>query len=159
MAFSGEGQQFTKVIGQLNTCVMKVDHFKGIDILPPKFEGAPNWRQMGDLLVFGSAQPTLEGIRNVLAHYKGNSVSKLLWINMRTEPVVYVQNKSFAPRLKENPKVRAKFLTLTEDRRNVQAFLFHIFIACYGAFYDHYCKLCNTVFFEFFFLGGGGGGL
>jgi len=46
----------------------------------------------------------LPGIINVLQHYKTIGISKLLWINMRTEPVVYVQNKSFAPRLKENPK-------------------------------------------------------
>ena len=30
-----------QAIRQLNTCVMKIDHFKGIDILPRKFEGAP----------------------------------------------------------------------------------------------------------------------
>ena len=100
---------YDKVIDQLNTCVMKIDHFQGIDMLPRKFEGAPNWRQMGSLFVFGSAQPTYEGIQNVLELYQSIGVKKVLWINMRTEPVVYVQKKSFAPRLKENPKVRTMF--------------------------------------------------
>jgi len=82
----------------------KVDHFENIHALPSDagiLEGAPNFRQIKDFPVFGCAQPTETGFKKVLEKVEQsveNKDSKMIWFNMRQEPVVYINNQPFAPR-------------------------------------------------------------
>ena len=81
----------------------KVDHFENIHCLPEegKIEGAPNFRQIRDFPVFGSAQPTEAGFKNVLEQIpKGtdDQQTKIIWFNMRQEPVIYINGNPCAPR-------------------------------------------------------------
>ena len=65
-------------------------------------EGAPNFRQVPGYLVFGTGQPTKLGFINALEYLvKDTGAKKVLWTNMRQEPVVYMNGQSFTPRLKE----------------------------------------------------------
>ncbi|XP_075239929.1 paladin-like isoform X2 [Convolutriloba macropyga] len=84
--------------------VVKVDHFENIYRLPKKFEGSPNWRQArGGYKVVGSGQSTLAGLRSILKYYvEEMGLKKVIFINMRSEPVVYANNFSYGPRNPHN---------------------------------------------------------
>ena len=99
---------FDQILKQMEDCVLKIDHFEGIDKLPIKFEGVPNWRQMSSAShnVFGSAQPTKQGLEAVLDFYHKAGFQKVLWVSLRSEPVIYVGGQSFTPRFKNNTKVQ-----------------------------------------------------
>ena len=65
-------------------------------------EGTPNFRQVPGYLVFGTGQPTKLGFINALEYLtKDTGAKKVLWTNMRQEPVVYMNGQSFTPRLRE----------------------------------------------------------
>jgi len=83
----------------------KIDFFDNIHALDEhaeNIEGCANYRQVNGFPIFGVAQPTDAGFTKVLEKVKTISgeaaASKILWFNMRKEPVVYVNGKSFAPR-------------------------------------------------------------
>lgn len=69
--------------------------------------GAVNFRRVLQTNIFGSGQPTVEGIHNLLATVLNqvSSSSKeqrtVLWINLREEPLVYVQGRPFCLRQRE----------------------------------------------------------
>jgi protein-tyrosine phosphatase len=75
-----------------------MDQFAGLSKLAKDVDGAPNLRQAGEFPVFGCAQPTLEGIQGVLEKQQKMSMDKVLWINLRSEPVLYINDHSYAPR-------------------------------------------------------------
>ena len=102
----------------------KVDHFENIHGLPEegKIEGAPNFRQIRDFPVFGSAQPTEAGFKNVLDQIpKGTDEqqTKIMWFNMRQEPVIYINGNPCAPRhperLHDNMQARLYNLIIKND--------------------------------------------
>ncbi|XP_024032350.1 uncharacterized protein LOC112094873, partial [Morus notabilis] len=79
--------------------ILKSDHFPGCHNkrLSPHIDGAPNYRQAECLHVHGVAIPTMDGIRNVLNHINAKT-SRLLWISLREEPVVYINGRPFVLR-------------------------------------------------------------
>ncbi|ERN03230.1 hypothetical protein AMTR_s00003p00177190 [Amborella trichopoda] len=88
--------------------ILKSDHFPGCQNkrLQPHIEGAPNYRQAGSLPVHGVAIPTIDGIRNVLDHIgaqKDGKKTRVLWHNLREEPVVYINGRPFVLRDIERP--------------------------------------------------------
>ncbi|XP_028790985.1 uncharacterized protein LOC114746870 [Neltuma alba] len=83
--------------------ILKSDHFPGCQNkrLSPQIEGAPNYRQADSLHVHGVAIPTIDGIQNVLKHIGaqiGGRRAQVLWINLREEPVVYINGRPFVLR-------------------------------------------------------------
>lgn len=63
----------------------------------PVVEGAPNYREVGEK-IYGTAQPTVEGIKNVLNRAgsgPGQNGKQAIWTDLRQEPVVYVNGKPF----------------------------------------------------------------
>eukprot|EP00300_Choanocystis_sp_HF-7_P019814 c20440_g1_i1.p1 GENE.c20440_g1_i1~~c20440_g1_i1.p1 ORF type:complete len:540 (-),score=129.08 c20440_g1_i1:596-2215(-) len=96
--------QFGLLIAQ---CTLKLDHFQNIHRLPepPICEGAPNFRKASGYPVFGSSQPTAKGIMNILQHVTSSplSFSRVVWVCLRQDPVVYINGLSFAPRHNSNP--------------------------------------------------------
>ncbi|KAF3794398.1 Paladin protein [Nymphaea thermarum] len=88
--------------------ILKSDHFPGCQNyrLMPQIEGAPNYRQAGSSHVHGVAIPTIDGIHNVLDHIgaqKNGEQKQVLWINLREEPVVYINGRPFVLREVERP--------------------------------------------------------
>lgn len=107
----------------MKVCVLKFDHFENIHRLDPKlpaYEGAPNFRQVPGYLVFGTGQPTKEGFQAVLEHLASDVVGakKILWTNMRQEPVVYLNGQSFTPRLADHMNENMEFPGATEEDIN-----------------------------------------
>lgn len=88
--------------------ILKSDHFPGCHNkrLVPHIDGAPNYRKATSLPVHGVAIPTIDGIRNVLshirAHMNGEQI-RVLWINLREEPVIYINSRPFVLRDVEQP--------------------------------------------------------
>ena len=76
----------------------------GMHLLPEgvdKVEGAPNFRQVNGFPVFGVGQPTEEGFLGALEKVAGSTAEppeKILWFNVRKEPVVYINGSPYAPR-------------------------------------------------------------
>ncbi|GAA0176431.1 protein phosphatase [Lithospermum erythrorhizon] len=89
--------------------IIKSDHFPGCQNkrLLPHIEGAPNYRKADAMPVHGVAIPTTDGIRNVLDLMIGTQgdgqQTRILWINLREEPVVYINGRPFVLRDVEKP--------------------------------------------------------
>lgn len=103
----------------MKICVLKFDHFENIHRLPkqiPVIEGAPNFRQVPGYLVFGTGQPTQSGFQASLETiFNSTNASKVLWTNMRQEPVVYMNGQSFTPRLPDRLNENMEFPTMSGE--------------------------------------------
>jgi len=79
------------------------DAFEGVDKLAegaPRTEGAPNFRRLPGFPLFGTGQTTIEGFEKCLEPVlkKYCDEKNVFWVNLRQEPVVYVNNKPFTAR-------------------------------------------------------------
>lgn len=71
---------------------VKADQYPGIDWLGDNPDGTPSYRRMGRYQATG--QPTVDGLRKMLDKSK-----QFTWVNMREEPVVYIQGKPYNMRI------------------------------------------------------------
>merc|ERR1712236_124969 len=77
------------------------DHFEKIQKLPEKVEGVPNFRRVPGYKVYCCGQPTIAGFENALNKACGDIYpkdGKILWLNMRQEPIVYVNGNPICAR-------------------------------------------------------------
>ncbi|KAG2693100.1 hypothetical protein I3760_08G082200 [Carya illinoinensis] len=101
--------------------ILKSDHFPGCQNkrLSPQIDGAPNYRQADSLRVHGVAIPMIDGIRNVLKHIGAQVDGKqaqVLWINLREEPVVYINRRPFVLRDVEQPFSNLEYTGINRAR-------------------------------------------
>jgi len=88
--------------------IVKADQFpqeelrEGLDM---HILGAPNFQQVRPYAIYASGQPSVSGIRTVLnlLRLKQNPRRRVQWINLREEPVVYLNNRPFVLRELEHP--------------------------------------------------------
>jgi protein-tyrosine phosphatase len=81
------------------TAVLKLDHFPGLARIPFTLsENVPNFRQIANEPIFGSAQCLEAGIRDVAEYATENGYTRAIWINLREEAVVYVSGRPFVVR-------------------------------------------------------------
>ena len=103
----------------LSSHYIKPDQFDGIDVLAEelcKLEGAPNFRQLTGFPIFGTGQPTEEGMVKILNQIKKEKeIEKIIWFSMRQEPIVYVNGSPYAPRAPNNP--HANIITDLNDEQ------------------------------------------
>lgn len=116
------------VLGQ-NT-ILKADHFPDIEHphLQQPIPGAPNFRGVTNLPVYGVGMPSIDGIRKVLeaigAGPQSMNSTCALWFNWREEPLVYINGNPFVLRehirpfknLKEYGDIDTKRLEKMEER-------------------------------------------
>merc|ERR1712038_321003 len=77
------------------------DLFDKIQKLPDKTVGVPNFRRVPGYKVYCCGQPTVEGFTNVLNKGCGDlypKTNKIIWLNMRQEPIVYVNGNPICAR-------------------------------------------------------------
>merc|ERR1711936_264756 len=84
------------------------DAFEGIDRLAegaPRTDGAPNFRRLPGFPLFGTGQTTIDGFEKCLEPVlkKYGDEKHVFWVNLRQEPVVYVNGKPFTARDPANP--------------------------------------------------------
>merc|ERR1711874_742741 len=69
------------------------DHFANIQKLPDPIPGCPNFRRVPGYKVYCCGQPTIAGFEACLAKVCGDiypKAGKIIWLNLRQEPDVYV---------------------------------------------------------------------
>merc|ERR1712002_850302 len=69
------------------------DQFEKIQKLPDPVVGAPNFHRIPGYKVYCTEQPTLQGFKNILEKVTGKiypKEGKIIWLNLRQEPGVYV---------------------------------------------------------------------
>ena len=105
--------------------ILKSDHFPGAQNkkLRPIVDGAPNFRQVDGLPVYGVAIPTIDGVLNVLKEVcdgddgeRGDTSCCCCWHNMREEPVLYINGKPFVLREMEHPFANVEYTGITSSR-------------------------------------------
>ena len=74
--------------------ILKADHFPSGQNpdLAERINGAPNFRQVNALPIFGVGQPTVDAMLDVVSRV---GTPKMIWCNLREEPVVYINGKPF----------------------------------------------------------------
>jgi len=87
----------------VETLVAMTDAFEGIDRLAegaPKTDGAPNFRRLPGFPIFGTGQTSVDGFEKCLEPVlkKYGDEKHVFWVNLRQEPVVYVNGKPFTAR-------------------------------------------------------------
>eukprot|EP00096_Caligus_rogercresseyi_P016534 TRINITY_DN922_c0_g2_i1.p1 TRINITY_DN922_c0_g2~~TRINITY_DN922_c0_g2_i1.p1 ORF type:complete len:437 (+),score=83.49 TRINITY_DN922_c0_g2_i1:206-1516(+) len=106
-------EQQRKKNNPMKDTVLKFDQFENIHRLPKNvlaFEGAPNFRQVPGYLVFGCGQPTKSGFKDLLQYLRDEvHLKKIIWTNMRQEPVVYMNGNPFTPRHKDRMNENMEF--------------------------------------------------
>jgi len=81
--------------------VPMADHFDKIQKLPDKVDGVPNFRRVPGYKVYCCGQPTAAGFEAALNKACGETYpkdGKIVWINMRQEPIVYVNGDPICAR-------------------------------------------------------------
>ncbi|KDO20602.1 hypothetical protein SPRG_12958 [Saprolegnia parasitica CBS 223.65] len=88
----------------LHNNILKFDHFPGLSRLPLVLgANVPNYRQLGGMPLFGTAQCLELGIVDVLAHLRDVlGHRRVIWINLREEVVLYVAGKPYAVRKRDD---------------------------------------------------------
>merc|ERR1711962_1639597 len=69
------------------------DHFDKIQKLTEKIDGVPNFRRVPGYKVYCCGQPTIAGFEAAINKACGETypkTNKIIWLNMRQEPIVYV---------------------------------------------------------------------
>merc|ERR1711872_64368 len=77
------------------------DHFEKIQKLADPIPGCPNFRRIPGYKVYCCGQPTIEGFKNCLDKVCGTIYpkdGKIIWINLRQEPNVYVNGNPLCAR-------------------------------------------------------------
>merc|ERR1719270_120076 len=81
--------------------VAMADHFEKIQKLPDPVPGCPNFRRVPGYKVYCCGQPTVAGFEAALNKVCGETypkTGKIIWINMRQEPDVYVNGEPVCAR-------------------------------------------------------------
>ncbi|KAI0317069.1 inositol hexakisphosphate-domain-containing protein [Amylostereum chailletii] len=105
--------------------ILKTDYYpsgRALD-LDLNVHGAPNFRapRVGNLNVFGAAQPRSQGLRAILSvlQARPNAVnpSHVVWFSTREEPIVYISGRPFVLRDSSEPR---KTLPLSDRAENLE---------------------------------------
>merc|ERR1711997_107416 len=80
---------------------MGADHFEKIQKLADPISGCPNFRRIPGYKVYCCGQPTIDGFKNCLDKVCGTIYpkdGKIIWINLRQEPNVYINGNPLCAR-------------------------------------------------------------
>ncbi|KAF7295972.1 hypothetical protein MKEN_01411800 [Mycena kentingensis (nom. inval.)] len=106
--------------------ILKTDHYpsgRALD-LDLNVHGAPNFRapRVGNLNVFGVAQPRTQGLRAILAVLRcrpgTQDPSHVVWFSTREEPIIYISGRPFVLRDVAQPR---RTLVLSDRAENLEA--------------------------------------
>merc|ERR1739838_640843 len=88
-------------MGDMANAAAMADHFEKIQKLPDPVPGCPNFRRVPGYKVYCCGQPTIAGFEAALNKVCGENYpkdGKIVWINMRQEPIVYVNGNPICAR-------------------------------------------------------------
>merc|ERR1712106_718959 len=96
----GSSQLWLKMGDMANAACM-ADHFEKIQKLPDPIPGCPNFRRVPGYKVYCCGQPTLSGFEACLTKVCGETYpkdGKIIWLNLRQEPNVYINGEPICAR-------------------------------------------------------------
>merc|ERR1719232_1986569 len=96
---------------ELGDCNIKLDHSRGCP------DDLPSWRRVPGFPVFGVGQPSEAGLSKIPEKV---SKDKLIWFNMRQEPVAYVGGQPVTPRKSPNPHDNIEIPGNVEDMEKLE---------------------------------------
>merc|ERR1712112_436934 len=85
----------------INSAAAMADHFEKIQKLADPIPGCPNFRRVPGYKVYCCGQPTKAGFEAVLEKVTGTVYpkdGKIVWLNLRQEPIVYVNGEPICAR-------------------------------------------------------------
>ena len=106
--------------------IAMADHFEKIQKLPDQIEGDPNFRRVPGYKVYCCGQPTIAGFENALNKACSDIYpkdGKILWLNMRQEPVFYVNGNPICGRPPNKIGEYAELGDVTRDQVKEDEFL------------------------------------
>eukprot|EP00510_Aplanochytrium_minuta_P003951 CAMPEP_0184019890 /NCGR_PEP_ID=MMETSP0954-20121128/9022_1 /TAXON_ID=627963 /ORGANISM="Aplanochytrium sp, Strain PBS07" /LENGTH=624 /DNA_ID=CAMNT_0026301645 /DNA_START=72 /DNA_END=1947 /DNA_ORIENTATION=+ len=112
--------------------ILKSDHFPGCNRLKGsslQLDGAPNFRpvlspsESGSLkkhLAYGTGIPTYAGVKNIIQYLKERNLgtdAAICWINLREEPILYINGRPFVLRkFEHNPFANLEYTGINRER-------------------------------------------
>merc|ERR1719494_1133513 len=99
--------------------VAMADHFEKIQKLPDPVPGCPNFRRVPGYKVYCCGQPTVAGFRAALEKVCGTIYpkdGKIIWVNMRQEPNVYINGEPVCARPANKNGEYAELGDVTRDK-------------------------------------------
>merc|ERR1712123_156694 len=96
------------------------DAFEGIDRLAEgahRTDGAPNFRRLPGFPLFGTGQTSVEGFEKCLEPVlkKYGDEKHIFWVNLRQEPVVYVNGNPYTARDAAKVNIPEECTTMEND--------------------------------------------
>merc|ERR1711942_559345 len=94
------------------------DHFEKIQKLPDPVPGCPNFRRVPGYKVYCCGQPTIAGFEAALTKVCGNIYpkdGKIIWLNLRQEPDVYINGEPVCARPPNKIEEYAELGAITRD--------------------------------------------
>merc|ERR1712226_1741260 len=99
--------------------VAMADHFDKIQKLLDPIPGCPNFRRVPGYKVYCCGQPTVAGLKSALEKERGTvypKTGKILWVNMRQEPNIYVNGEPYCARPPNKIGEYAELGNVTRDK-------------------------------------------
>merc|ERR1712117_61163 len=100
-----------KMVVKLDECNVKWCHSRGTP------DELPHWRRVPGFPVYGVGQPSEEGFSKIADKV---TKDKLIWFNMRQEPVAYVGGQPVTPRKSPNPHDNIEIPGKVEDMEKLE---------------------------------------
>jgi len=82
----------------IDKSVNKSDHNSNIHVLKTEIAGLANFQRVGKTPLYGSGQPTLDALRRLNDTLTEAGFDKIVNVNLREDPVIYVNQQPFSPR-------------------------------------------------------------
>jgi len=98
--------------------VAMADHFPNIQKLPDALPGCPNFRRVPGYKVYCCGQPTIEGFEACLNKVCGDVYpkdGKIIWLNLRQEPDIYINGDPICARPPDKIGEYAELGNVTRD--------------------------------------------
>merc|ERR1712119_162631 len=116
------------IMGDMPNAACMADGFEKIQKLPDPVVGCPNFRRIPGYKVYCCGQPPAEGFKNCLEKVCGTIYpkdGKIIWLNLRQEPDVYVNGEPVCARPPNKIGEYAELGNITRDlaKENEEKFL------------------------------------
>lgn len=97
--------------------ILKIDLWSDDGLEGSSVHGAVNFRRIDETNFYAVAQPTTTGIRNVIERVQQGHDQAILWINLREEPFLYINEIPYVLRQEKLPRRNIKSYVGISDKR------------------------------------------
>jgi len=114
----GVSSQLWLKMGDMANAACMADHFEKIQKLPDPVPGCPNFRRVPGYKVYCCGQPTIAGFEATLNKVCGDIYpkdGKIIWLNLRQEPDVYINGEPTCARPPNKIGEYAELGNITRD--------------------------------------------